>query len=98
MLLKIQKDPYDTFDFIISLIEKYDVNTIFFVLFGDYGKYDKNINPYNNKFKRLVKHLCDYGKVGVHPSYDSFDYPQLIITQIKMLKETLFKVSFNIFI
>lgn len=91
VLLKIQKDPYDTFDFIISLIEKYDVNTIFFVLFGDYGKYDKNINPYNNKFKRLVKHLCDYGKVGVHPSYDSFDYPQLIITQIKMLKETLHK-------
>lgn len=91
VLLKIQKDPYDTFDFIISLIEKYDVNTIFFVLFGDYGKYDKNINPYNNKFKRLVKHLCDYGKVGVHPSYDSFDYPQLIIAQIKMLKETLHK-------
>ncbi len=91
VLLKMQQDPYDTFDFIISLIEKYNVNTIFFVLFGDYGKYDKNINPYNNRFKILVKHLCDYGKVGVHPSYDSFDYPQLITTQVKMLEETLHK-------
>lgn len=91
VLLKLKQDPYDTFDFIISLVEKYNVNTIFFILFGDYGKYDKNISPYNNKFKRLVKHLCDYGKVGIHPSYDSFDYPQLITSQIKMLEETLHK-------
>jgi hypothetical protein len=91
VLLKIEKDPYDTFEYIISLIERLKVNTIFFVLYGDYGKYDKNINPYNNKFRRLIKHLCDYGKVGVHPSYESFDYPQLINSQIKMLKETLHK-------
>jgi hypothetical protein len=82
-LLKIEKDPYDTFEYIISLIERLKVNTIFFVLYGDYGKYDKNINPYNNKFRRLIKQLCDYGKVGVHPSYESFDYPQLINSQIK---------------
>lgn len=91
VLLKIEKDPYDTFEYIISLIERLKVNTIFFVLYGDYGKYDKNINPYNNKFRRLIKQLCDYGKVGVHPSYESFDYPQLINSQIKMLKETLHK-------
>jgi hypothetical protein len=91
VLLKIEKDPYNTFDFIISLIEKYNLSTIFFVLYGDYGKYDKNINPYNNKFRVLIKSLCDYAKVGVHPSYDSFDYPQLINSQIKMLKETLHK-------
>lgn len=91
VLLKIEKDPYDTFEYIIALIEKFKVNTIFFVLYGNYGKYDKNINPYNNRFRRLIKSLCDYAKVGVHPSYDSFDYPQLINSQIKMLEETLHK-------
>lgn len=91
VLFKIEKDPYDTFEYIITLIEKFKVNTIFFVLYGDYGKYDKNINPYNNKFRRLIKNLCDYAKVGVHPSYDSFDYPQLIDSQVKMLEETLHK-------
>ncbi|MBR5253961.1 MAG: polysaccharide deacetylase family protein [Bacteroidales bacterium] len=91
VLLKIEKDPYNTFDFIISLIEKHKIDTIFFVLYGGYGKYDKNITPYNNKFRILIKSLCDYAKVGVHPSYDSFDYPQLITSQTKMLKETLHK-------
>ncbi len=91
VLLKIEKDPYDTFDYIIELIEKHKVNTIFFVLYGQYGKYDKNINPYNNRFRRLVKILCDYGKVGVHPSYECFEYPQMLNSQIKMLEETLHK-------
>lgn len=91
VLLGREQDPYDTFDYIIDLLKRYKVNTIFFVLFGYYGRYDKNISPYNSKFQRLIKELCDYAKVGIHPSYESFEEPELINGQIKMLKSVLKK-------
>ena len=72
-------------------MQKYKVNTTFFILFGDYGRYDKNISPYNPKFRLLLKSLCDYAKVGIHPSYESFEESELMSEQIKMLKSLLRK-------
>ena len=91
VLLHIDVDPYDTFDYIIAQIAKYKVSTVFFVLFGYYGRYDKNISPYNSRFQLLVKSLCDYAKVGIHPSYASFDDPGQLSEQIKMLRSILHK-------
>ncbi len=84
-------DPFDTFDYIIAQNQKYRLNTIFFVLFGYYGPYDKNITPDNYRFQQLVKTLCDYAKVGIHPSYESFDSPEQMNTQIRMLSSILHK-------
>ncbi|MDR0972143.1 MAG: polysaccharide deacetylase family protein [Bacteroidales bacterium] len=86
-----KKDPFDTFDYQVSLINKYKIKTIFFVLFGHYGKYDKNISSYNKKFQRLIKNLCDYGKMGIHPSYSSFEDEQELSSQIKHLTEVIHK-------
>lgn len=84
-------DPYDTFDYQISLIKKYKLKTIYFILFGRYGKYDKNISPYNKRFHRLIKYLCDYAKVGIHPSYASFEEEEELTTQIKELLHIIHK-------
>lgn len=91
VLIGKRQDPYDTFDYIISILQKYKVNTTFFILFGNYGRYDKNISPYNPKFRLLLKSLCDYAKVGIHPSYESFEESELMSEQIKMLKSLLRK-------
>lgn len=91
VLIGKASDPYDTFDYILSVSQKYKVNTTFFVLFGSYGRYDKNISPYNPDFQLLIKSLCDYAKVGIHPSYESFEEPELMVEQIKMLKTILRK-------
>lgn len=84
-------DPYDTFNYQISLIKKYKLKTIYFILFGHYGKYDKNISPTNRRFQRLIKFLCDYAKVGIHPSYSSFDDEEELTTQIKDLVSVIHK-------
>lgn len=91
VLLGRDADPYDTFDYIVSTMEKYKVRTVFFVLFGYHGRFDKNISPYNRRFQELVKSLCDYAKVGIHPSYECLEEPEQINEQVKMLKSILHK-------
>jgi len=71
VLTGMKTDPFDTYKLQFSLQKKYDLFPIYFILFADYGKFDKNIPTYNPKFQRLVKSLADYAEVGIHPSYDS---------------------------
>lgn len=91
VLTGFDADPYDTFDYIIAQQKKYRLNTIFFILFGYYGCYDKNISPDCRKFRLLIKSLCDYAKVGLHPSYETFDEPSQLTSQIKNLKSVIHK-------
>lgn len=91
VIFRGKTDPYDNFDYQISLIKKYKLKTIYFILFGRYGKYDKNISPYNKRFHRLIKYLCDYAKVGIHPSYSSFDQEEELSIQIKELEQVIHK-------
>lgn len=86
-----KKDPFDSFDYIISSLTKYKVKTLFFILFAQYGKYDKNISPYSRKFQLLVKHISDYSKIGIHPSYSCYDSPEEMASQIKLLSLTIHK-------
>lgn len=87
----LQKDPFDTFDFIIDLHKKHNLNTIFFVHVGDYGVYDKNIPYKNNKFRELIRHLADYAEIGIHPSYESSLKPEKVKEEIERLSEIIKK-------
>ncbi|QMU66301.1 MAG: hypothetical protein GKR88_19770 [Flavobacteriaceae bacterium] len=69
VLTTIKKDPNDTFTTILSLSERYKIPTVFFFLVGDYTTFDTNVSTSKNKFKLLIKHIVDYAKVGLHPSY-----------------------------
>jgi hypothetical protein len=72
------KDPYNTFDLQIAYQKKYGLRPIYFVLYGRYGKYDKNINVRNKNYRFLIKRLGDYATIGLHPSYNSNDYPDYL--------------------
>tara|TARA_Y100000589_G_scaffold289429_1_gene291552 strand:- start:690 stop:2036 length:1347 start_codon:yes stop_codon:yes gene_type:complete len=71
VLLGKEKDPYDTFDYLLKLQKKYDFESIYFFLLADYGHNDKNITHTSKKFQTLVKTISDYVKVGIHPSWAS---------------------------
>lgn len=71
VLMGLERDPYDTFDYQLNLIKKYKLNVIYFFLLGDYGFNDKNIPVTSYKFQSLIKSLADYAQVGIHPSYGS---------------------------
>ncbi len=85
--LSKQKDPYDNFGFIMEILEKYKLKGIFFILIGDYGKYDKNVSYRNSKFRKLIRNLSDYAEIGLHPSYGSFNNTEKISKEKKRLED-----------
>lgn len=66
-----EKDPYDTFDYLLDIQKKYELKSIYFFLLADYGFNDKNIAHTSKRFQALVKTMADYVKVGIHPSWAS---------------------------
>ncbi len=81
----IKKDPFNTFEDLIKLKEKYNVRTLFFFLIGDYTTYDTNVSASKEKFKLLIKDMVDYARVGLHPSY----YTMHDFEKLKTEKERL---------
>jgi len=87
----ISKDPYDTFDYILKLHEKYNLKTIFFVLVGDYSTYDKNAPYKDSRFRALIRHLADYAEIGIHPSYLAAQSSKRLGDEIERLSEIIRK-------
>jgi len=90
VLSGFESDPYDTYDYQLSIMEKYHLKQIYFILVGEYGEYDKNIPVEGSrKFQSLIKQLADYAEVGVHPSYASNSNPQFLNKELKRLNKVL---------
>lgn len=71
VLLGLERDPYDTYAFQIDIQKKYNLKTLYFILFASYGKNDKNVPITSKKFCELIKSISDHAEVGIHPSYGS---------------------------
>ena len=89
VLTGLEPDPFDTYDFLLSTHKKYKLESIFFILFAEYGLNDKGISFRNQKFHTLLKYLADYAKVGIHPSYNSNNYPGKLKQEISRLSKVL---------
>jgi hypothetical protein len=89
VLLRLEQDPFDTFELQMQLQRKYNYEAIYFILLADYGPNDKNI-PYNNRyFKNLIRYLADYAEIGIHPSYASSFQPSLMVMETARLSKIL---------
>jgi len=73
VLLKVETDPYDSYEFLFNIHEKYNLDALFFILFADYSVYDKNVPIQNKSFKSLIKSIADNAEIGIHPSFASFE-------------------------
>jgi hypothetical protein len=89
VLLGLQKDPYDTYDFQLQMLKQYKFKSIYFVLLGDYGVNDKNLPPESEKFQALIKMLGDYAEVGIHPSYGSNKSKDQLKKEVNRLSKIL---------
>ncbi|MFN2422683.1 MAG: polysaccharide deacetylase family protein [Cryomorphaceae bacterium] len=61
-------DPYDTY----AIVENEGdaaAETICFVLSGERGGYDINLDPGHSKMRGLILRLKKFAEVGIHPSY-----------------------------
>lgn len=66
-----EKDPFDCYDFLIQSHKQTEVQALYFFLLGDYGPNDKNHSSSDLRFQSLIKHIADYSKIGLHPSFGS---------------------------
>lgn len=88
-LLGVNKDPYDNYNYLADFLKKNNLKAVFFFLLSKYGKMDKNINPKNTNLKKLIKLIYRDHKVGIHPSYRSFNKINTVKQEINLLKETI---------
>lgn len=89
VLANIKKDPYDTYDLIESIAQKFPVKI--FWLVGDYGQYDKNIKLENPGLQELIRRLDQMSEIGIHPSYISNSIPAMVKTEKERLEAVVGK-------
>jgi len=84
-------DPFNTFDYQLELHKKYDVKTIYFMLFAEFAQYDRNVSMYHPKMKSTVKHFGDYTTLGIHPSYRSNSDKDILDKEKRILESVVGK-------
>jgi len=84
-----KKDPYDTYNYLVDIIDRYPFKTRFFFLLGDFSKYDRNVPHQNRYMQELIKFLDDIGEAGIHPSYVSHRSKENLKKEISRLSSIL---------
>lgn len=87
--IKSKKDPFDTYEFIRGCSE--NIKTKYFFLLGDKAPFDVNIHHRRKGLKKLILKLSEENEIGIHPSYQSNQKPELVSKEIKRLKNILGK-------
>jgi hypothetical protein len=77
VLLGLRNDPFDTFEHIIKMHQETE-HPIWFFLLGSYNANNKNQDPRNRHYRKLIRRMNEYSKTGLHPSYETMDHPGLI--------------------
>lgn len=87
VLLRLQKDPFDTFDKLDALHQQYNLQPIYFFLLAEKNSvYDKNILPHTKAMQSLVKNISAKYTTGIHPSWQSGDDASLLQKEVGLFK------------
>lgn len=79
-----EKDPYDSYDFLNGLHDRFGLSAVYFMLAARNIKgYDRNISVQNPVLQQLARRLADRYEVGAHPSWQSGDHPGLLAQEMK---------------
>ncbi len=95
VLLRKERDPFDSYDYQLEIQKKYNLKVIYFFLLGDYGINDKNHPSNNYGFQKLIKHLADYSLTGIHPSFGSNGNSKQVKTEINRLANITHRDIYN---
>ena len=92
VLSGLQKDPFDTYEWLDELHKQYQLKPLYFFLLAQKnGLYDKNILPHNKALGRLIKQHAGKYQTGIHPSWQSGDNFLLMKQEKKLLQEIIDK-------
>lgn len=86
VLLGNQKDPFDSYKWLDQLHEEYQLLPLYFFLLAQQNKeHDRNILPRKKSLQKLVQQLSSKYGIGIHPSWQSGDKPELLKEEIDIL-------------
>ena len=92
VLLDKTTDSYDTFDYLSSLHQKYELKPCYFFLVAqNRSRYDKNTRTDNKAFQNLIQNLSVKADIGLHTSYYVMDNPQKVKHELACLQNILEK-------
>lgn len=81
------QDPFDSYAWMDALHEQYQLHPRYFFLVAQQtGKYDRNILPGEAAFKSIASQHAGKYDIGIHPSWQSGDKPELIKKEIAVLE------------
>ncbi len=75
VLLRLVGDPFFTFPYLEQLEKETGLKHLYFILIGDYGRYDKNISHRKQAFRALIRQLDRQASTGLHPSLGTWQNP-----------------------
>jgi len=88
------KDPYDTFDYLMDISEKYNIKSHFYFIPGKIGEADAQYNIDDLDFTETIFNIIGRGHiVGAHFGYDSYNNKEQISTEKKRLIEITNKIK-----
>ncbi len=95
--LKITKDPFDTFDWIMDLSEKQNIKSYFFFMAKGVTSYDNMYKSSDKFIQNLIKKIKARGhKIGIHPTYNAYNSALQFKREKDELEKNLnIKISFG---
>jgi hypothetical protein len=84
-----KQDPYYCFDKMDDWHRKYNLQPRYFFLLGEYGTFDKNVDPHHPAMQSLLRSIGSQYEVGIHPSYGTHTKRARLREEINILSSTL---------
>lgn len=82
------KDPYNTFEWIMDVSEKYGLTSAFYFICGGNTSRDADYQLEHPAIRTLIRRIYERGhEIGLHPSYNTYQNPKAIITEAQRLKQ-----------
>lgn len=89
VLLGLQRDPRDSFKWMINTAKHGNFKMTFFFLLGEALSFTESLNTHRQKFKLLLKYVADYEDVGLIFSYEALSDYQILKNEKKRLEEII---------
>lgn len=86
-----EKDPYEVFDYMTGLTDKYKTEMKFFFPVGSHSEFEKNPSWRNEEYRRLITRVEERSDVGIHPSFKASTDISLVKKELQRLNTIIQK-------
>jgi peptidoglycan/xylan/chitin deacetylase (PgdA/CDA1 family) len=88
----IEKDRFYTFDWIMDLSEKYNIQSTFNFISGNHSPMDAQYRIHDPRISKLMERMSTRGHlIGLHGSYNSYNHYTLLKNEYDHLKQVMDK-------